>query len=109
MAEPFISEMRMFSYNWPPEGWAKCDGQELPISQNPALASLLGTHFGGNGSTTFGLPDLRGRVPMAYGGQMPLGYAAGFENVTITSATMAAWCSGLPIPASASRPRTCSA
>ena len=62
MAEPFLSEIRLFSFNYPPKSWAFCNGQLLPINQNQALFSLLGTTYGGNGQTTFALPALRGRV-----------------------------------------------
>ena len=65
--DPFLSEIRIFSFNWAPSGWAKCDGSILPVQQNAALFALLGSRFGGNGSTTFALPDLRGRVPVHYG------------------------------------------
>lgn len=67
MADPFIGEIRTLGFNWAPIYWAKCDGQVLPISQNSALYSLLGFNFGGDGRTTFGIPDLRSRVPMHYG------------------------------------------
>lgn len=67
-AEPFIGEIMIFAGNFAPRGWALCDGQLLPISQNTALFSILGTMYGGNGVTTFGLPDLRGRVPLHAGG-----------------------------------------
>jgi microcystin-dependent protein len=89
MAEPFLSEIRMFSFNFPPKGWAFCNGQFLPINQNQALFSLLGTTYGGNGQTTFALPDLRGRVPV-HPGQGPglssysLGQAGGTETETLT-------------------------
>lgn len=63
MSEPFLGEIRMMGFNFNPRGWAKCDGQLLPISQNTALFSLLGTTYGGDGRTTFALPDLRGRLP----------------------------------------------
>jgi microcystin-dependent protein len=65
--EPYLGEVRMFAGNFAPRGWANCDGQLLPISQNSALFSLLGTMYGGDGRTTFGLPDLRGRVPVHVG------------------------------------------
>ena len=65
--DPFIGEIRMFAGNFAPRGWAKCEGQLLAISSNTALFSILGTMYGGDGSSTFGLPDLRGRVPMHYG------------------------------------------
>src|ERR1700712_4464895 len=63
MADPFMSEIRMMSFNFPPKGWAFCDGQLLPINQNQALFSLLGTTYGGDGRVNFALPDMRGRVP----------------------------------------------
>ncbi|MEM9553805.1 MAG: tail fiber protein [Acidobacteriota bacterium] len=89
MSEPFVGEVRMFAGNFAPRGWAFCDGQLLAVSQNDALFSLLGTIYGGDGRTTFGLPDLRGRVPIHAGsgpGLSPrrLGAKAGAENVTLT-------------------------
>ena len=68
MADPFLSEIRVFAFNFVPQGWATCDGQILEINQNQALYSLLGTIYGGNGSSTFGLPNLNGRVPVAMNG-----------------------------------------
>lgn len=65
--EPFIGQIQLFGFNFAPRGWALCQGQLLPISQNQALFSLIGTIYGGDGRTTFGLPDLRGRVPVSYG------------------------------------------
>ena len=88
MAEPFLSEIRIFSFNFPPKGWAFCNGQFLPINQNQALFSLLGTTYGGNGQTTFALPDLRGRVPISFGNGHTLGEAAGSAAVTITQQQM---------------------
>ena len=70
MADPFVAEIRIFPFNFAPKGWAWCDGQLLPISQNTALFSLLGTTYGGNGKSNFGLPDLQGRAPM-HPGQGP--------------------------------------
>lgn len=88
MSEPFVGEIRMFAGNFAPRGWAFCDGQLLAVSQNDALFSLLGTIYGGDGRTTFGLPDLRGRIPVHAGtgpGLSPrLGSKAGAENVTLT-------------------------
>lgn len=84
MAEPFLSELRLFSFNFPPKGWAFCNGQFLPINQNQALFSLLGTTYGGNGQTTFALPDLRGRVPIHFGSGFTLGQAAGQQAHTLT-------------------------
>lgn len=84
MAEPFLSEIRIFSFSYAPQGWAQCNGQLLPINQNQALFSLLGTTYGGNGQTTFALPDLRGRVSMHVGGGLILGQRAGEEAHTLT-------------------------
>src|ERR1700754_1525484 len=70
MSEPYLSEIKIFSFNYAPKYWAQCNGQFLPINQNQALFSLLGTQFGGNGQTTFALPDLRDRVPVHAGGSM---------------------------------------
>jgi microcystin-dependent protein len=67
--EPFLGEIRLFPYNFLPSGWAACDGSVLPISQNTALFSLLGTSFGGDGQTNFAIPDLRQQVPLSAGGQ----------------------------------------
>jgi microcystin-dependent protein len=88
MSDPFLSEIRIMSFNFPPKGWALCNGQFLPINQNQALFSLLGTTYGGNGQTTFALPDLRGRVAASQNGGLVLGEAAGSENVTLTIQTM---------------------
>ena len=89
MSEPFVGEVRMFAGNFAPRGWAFCDGQLLAVSQNDALFSLLGTIYGGDGRTTFGLPDLRGRIPIHAGtgpGLSPhrLGAKSGAEKETIT-------------------------
>ncbi len=84
MGTPFLGEIRPMSFNFPPKGWAQCDGQLLPINQNQALFSLLGTTYGGNGQTTFALPNLRGRLPVGWGGGNALGQAAGSETVTLT-------------------------
>ena len=90
MASPFLAEIVMFGGNFAPRGWAFCSGQLLPISQNQALFSLLGTTYGGDGRTSFGLPDLRGRVPMHAGngpGLSPrqLGQKGGAETVALTA------------------------
>ena len=90
MTQPFLGEIRLFTWNWAPRGWALCQGQIMPISQNTALYSLLGTYYGGNGSSTFGLPDLRGRVPISMGQYYVMGEQDGQENVTLTLATMPA-------------------
>jgi len=89
MSEPFVGEIRMFAGNFAPRGWAFCDGQLLAVSQNDALFSLLGTIYGGDGRTTFGLPDLRGRIPIHAGSgpglsQRRLGAKGGSEKETLT-------------------------
>ena len=94
MSEPFLSEIRMFGGNFAPRGWATCDGQILAISTNTALFSLIGTFYGGNGTTTFALPDLRGRFPMHQGsgaGLTPrvVGEQGGETSVLLTSGQMA--------------------
>ena len=83
-SDPFLSEIKIFAFNYAPQGWAMCNGQILPINQNQALFSLLGTTYGGNGQTTFALPDLRSRVPMHFGSSLTLGQRAGEEAHTIT-------------------------
>ncbi|HEX6095156.1 MAG TPA: phage tail protein [Thermoanaerobaculia bacterium] len=88
MADPFVAEIRIFPFNFAPKGWAWCDGQLLPLSQNTALFSLLGTTYGGNGKSNFALPDLQGRAPM-HPGQGPglslhdLGETGGSETVSL--------------------------
>ena len=89
MSYPFISEIRIMSFNYAPRGWAFCNGQLLSIQQNLALFSLLGTYYGGNGSTTFALPDLRGRIPISFSSQNPLGQSSGQQQVTLTNAELA--------------------
>ena len=93
MSEPFLGEIRMVGFNYAPSGWAFCQGQLLPIAQYSALFALLGTTFGGNGTTTFGLPDFRGRAPVGIGngpGLTPVvqGEAAGIENASILASQM---------------------
>lgn len=83
MSEPFLSEIKIVSFNFPPKGWALCNGQLLPINQNQALFALLGTTYGGNGQTNFALPNLRGRTPISFGNGHDLGEAAGSTAVTI--------------------------
>jgi microcystin-dependent protein len=93
MADPFVAEIRVFPFNFAPKGWAWCDGQLLPLSQNTALFSLLGTTYGGNGKSNFALPDLQGRAPM-HPGQGPglslhdLGETGGSETVTLLESEM---------------------
>ena len=86
MAEPFLSEIRIMSFSFPPKGWALCDGQLLPINQNQALFSLLGTTFGGDGRVNFGLPDLRGRTPIEVGNGHTLGERGGEQAHTLSIA-----------------------
>ena len=88
MAEPFLSEIRLVSFNFAPKGWAMCNGQLLPINQNQALFSLLGTTFGGNGMTNFALPDLRGRTPIHVGSGHTLGERAGSQAHTTSIAEL---------------------
>lgn len=85
MSQPFIGEIRMFGGNFAPVGWAFCDGQLMPISENDALFTLIGTTFGGDGENTFAMPDLRGRLPMHQGNGYVLGQMGGVESVTLTT------------------------
>jgi microcystin-dependent protein len=85
-----MGELRIMGFNFPPKGWAQCNGQFLPINQNQALFSLLGTTYGGNGQTTFALPDLRGRTPIHTGSSFSQGTAMGQEAHTITMSEMPA-------------------
>ena len=84
MSEPFLGEIKIFSCGFAPRGWALCDGQLLPINQNQALFSLLGTTYGGDGRVNFGLPDLRGRVPIHMGSGHTLGERAGEQTHTLS-------------------------
>ena len=88
MAEPFLAEIRVFSFNFAPQGWAQCNAQLLPINQNQALFSLLGTQFGGNGQTNFALPDLRGRIPLHMGAGFIIGQSGGEQTHTLSIAEM---------------------
>jgi microcystin-dependent protein len=93
MSNPFVAEIRMFAGNFPPKGWATCDGQLMPISQNTALFSLLGTFYGGDGKSTFALPDMAGSAPMGQGAgaglsQRFLGEMSGEPSVTLLSSEM---------------------
>lgn len=88
MSDPFIGEVKMFGFNFPPRNWALCNGQIMAINQNQALFSLLGTTYGGNGVTTFALPDLRGRTPVHVGQGVALGESAGQETHTLIQAEM---------------------
>jgi microcystin-dependent protein len=95
LAEPFLSEIRIMSFNFPPKGWAFCNGQLLPINQNQALFSLLGTTYGGDGRVTFALPNLQGRVPIHAGSTHLLGQNGGTETHTLTLDQMPAHAHGL--------------
>lgn len=86
MAEPFLSEIRIFSFNFPPKGWAFCNGQLLPINQNQGLFALLGTTFGGNGQTNFALPNLQGKAPIHVGSGHTLGEQGGEQAHTLSIA-----------------------
>lgn len=90
MTEPFLSEIRLVSFNFAPKGWALCNGQLLPINQNQALFALLGTTYGGDGRVNFALPDLQGRVPIHFDSFHNLGQKAGEENHTLSLAEMPA-------------------
>lgn len=90
MSEPYLGEIRLMSYPFPPKGWLPCQGQILSINTNTALFSLLGTTYGGNGTTTFQLPDLRGRAVAHAAPSAPQGTMAGQETVTLTSSQMPA-------------------
>lgn len=93
MSQPYVGEIRMFGGNFAPAGWAFCDGQLMPISENDTLFTLIGTTFGGDGESTFGIPDLRGRVPIhagtaSSGNTYVLGETGGVESVTISTQQM---------------------
>jgi microcystin-dependent protein len=88
MAQPYVGELRQFAGNFAPAGWAFCDGQLLPISENETLFQLIGTTYGGDGESTFAMPDLRGRIPLHMGSGFPLAQMAGVESVTLTTQQM---------------------
>lgn len=88
MAQPFLSEIRLMSFVFPPKGWALCNGQFMPINQNQALFSLLGTTYGGNGQTTFALPNLQGRMPVHMGNGYTLGQVGGASAHTLSHGEM---------------------
>lgn len=108
MAEPFLSEIRFFSFGFAPRGWAQCNGQLLPINQNQALFALLGTTYGGNGTTNFALPDFRGRVPVHQSSGYPLGQRAGVEAVALQQQHLPPHRHGIPAtsaPATTTNPQ----
>jgi microcystin-dependent protein len=90
MSEAYLGEIRMFAGNFAPVDWALCDGSLIPIEQNEALYMLIGTTYGGDGTNTFALPDLRGRAPLHKSGTYPIGSKGGVESVTLTSDQLAA-------------------
>ena len=90
MSEPFLGEIKVISWNYPPKGWALCNGQLLPINQNQALFSILGTTYGGDGRVNFALPNLQGRTPVHFGNGVDLGERAGEEAHTLTMSEMPA-------------------
>jgi microcystin-dependent protein len=90
VAQPYVGEIRMFAGNFAPAGWMFCEGQLLPISENETLFQLIGTTYGGDGQSTFALPDLRGRIPIHQGGGFVLAETGGAETVTLTANTIAA-------------------
>jgi microcystin-dependent protein len=106
MTQPFIGQLALFPYNFAPKGWAVCDGSLISVKNNSALYSLIGTYYGGDGVTTFALPDLRGRVPnsqgtMPGGSTYAIGERAGVQSVTLSSAQMASHSHNVPAFASA--------
>ena len=84
MAQPYVGEIRMFAGNFAPAGWMFCEGQLLPISENETLFNLIGTTYGGDGQSTFALPDLRGRIPLHFGNGFTLAETGGAEEITLT-------------------------
>lgn len=90
MSTPFMGEIKIVSFNFPPKGWAFCNGQLLPINQNQALFSLFGTTYGGDGRVNFGLPNLQGRTPLHFGNGLTIGERAGETAHTLTISEMAA-------------------
>jgi microcystin-dependent protein len=90
MAQPYVGEIRIFAGNFAPAGWMFCEGQLLPISENETLFQLIGTTYGGDGQSTFGLPDLRGRIPLHFGNGFTLAETGGAEEITLTIAQIPA-------------------
>ena len=101
MAEPFLTEIRIMSFNYPPKGWALCNGQLLPINQNQAMFALLGTTYGGDGRVNFALPNLQGRTPIHVGSTHTLGEAGGEQAHTLSAAELPAHTHALQASASA--------
>src|SRR5437764_14455159 len=107
MSDPFLSEIKLVSFNFAPNGWALCNGQLLPINQNQALFSLLGTTYGGDGQTTFALPDLRGRLPLHMGqgkSNYVIGQVGGAESVTLNTNQLGAHTHAASISTTGSTP-----
>ena len=90
MAQPYVGEIRIFAGTFAPAGWLLCEGQLLPISENETLFNLIGTTYGGDGQSTFGLPDLRGRIPLHFGNGFTIAETGGVEEVTLTVSQIAA-------------------
>jgi microcystin-dependent protein len=105
MAEPFLSEIRIMSFGFAPKGWALCNGQTLPINQNQALFALLGTTYGGDGRTTFALPDLRGRTPIHQGAGHSLGERAGEASHTLSASELPTHTHGLSATSATDSPQ----
>lgn len=103
MGQPYVGEIRIFAGNFEPAGWMFCNGQLLPISENETLFQLIGTTYGGDGQSTFGLPDLRGRIPIHQGAGFVLAENAGTERVTLTQNQMAAHTHALVASANAAQ------
>jgi microcystin-dependent protein len=106
MAQPYVGEIRMFAGNFAPVGWMFCEGQLLPISENETLFQLIGTTYGGDGESTFRLPDLRGRLPLHQGNNFILAEAAGVEQVTLTTQQIPVHTHGLLCAASGGIPNS---
>ncbi|SEB54994.1 Microcystin-dependent protein [Nocardioides exalbidus] len=111
MGQPYVGELRMFAGNFPPMGWMFCEGQVLPISENQTLFTLIGTTYGGDGQSTFALPDLRGRLPMHAGTSQggtthTLAETGGVEEVTLTANQVPAHSHGLPVSSTAASSRS---
>jgi len=101
MSEPFLGEIKIVSFNFPPKGWAFCDGQLLPINQNQALFSILGTTYGGDGRVNFGLPNFQGRVPLHVGNGFNLGQSGGEQTHTLQTSELPTHAHGVAASSSA--------